>query len=128
AGGRSPSSAAGAVAVMVTGACGSGLVPGAGAVMVIGGVALTRSVIWAVDVRPTLSVTEAVIVCVPDESALVVIVPPVLSAPSRLDVQAIAVARLPSSASVAVATKVTAARGSALVAAGGAAMVTTGGV
>jgi len=92
------------------------------------GVALTRIVIWAVDVRPVLSVTVAVIVCVPDESPLVVIVPPVPSAPSRLEVQAIAEARLPSSASVAVAVKVTGARGSGLVPAGGAVMVTTGGV
>src|SRR5207302_7904245 len=95
---RSRSSWSGAVAVKVIGACGSGLVPGAGAVIVMRGVALTRIVIWAVDVRPVLSVTEAVIVCVPDESPLVVIVPPVPSAPSRLEVQAIAAARLPSSA------------------------------
>ena len=125
---RSPSSASRAVAVKVIGACGSGLVPGAGAVIVMRGVALTRIVIWAVDVRPVLSVTEAVMVCVPDESPLVVIVPPVPSAPSRLEVQVIAEARLPSSASVAVAVKVTAARGSGLVPAGGAVMVTTGGV
>ena len=64
----------------------------------------------------------------PDESPLVVIVPPVPSAPSRLEVQVIAEARLPSSASVAVAVKVTGARGSGLVPAGGAVMVTTGGV
>src|SRR2546426_4430527 len=124
---RSPSSASRAVAVKVIGACGSGLGPGAGAGIVTRGVALTRIVIWAVDVRPVLSVTAAVIVCVPDESPLVVIVPPLPSAPSRLEVQVIAEARLPSSASVAVAGKVTAAAGSGLVPAGGAVMVTTGG-
>src|SRR2546429_4132113 len=95
--------------------------------MVMGGVALTRIVIWAVEGRPVPSVTEAVIVCVPDESTLVVIVPPVPSAPSRLEVQVTVELRLPSSASVAVAVKVTGARGSGLVPAGGGGVVTAGG-
>ena len=58
--------------------------------------------------------------------ALTVTLPPVPSAPSRLDVQAIAGVRLPSSASLAVPVKVIAARGSNVDSEVGEKMVTVG--
>ena len=63
---------------------------------------------------------------VPVESALVVIVPPVPRTPSRLEVQAIAAVRLPSSRSLAVALRVTGAPGSKVAPAVGELMVTVG--
>src|SRR2546430_16362528 len=73
---------------------GSKVVP-AGAVIATTGVASTVMVIMVWAVLPPLSVTVAVIVCVPVESVLAVIVRPVPSAPSRLEGQGIAAGRAP---------------------------------
>src|SRR2546430_1028997 len=58
-------------------------------------------------VRPPLSLTLAVRVCTPAVSVERVRLPPVPSAPSRLEVQVMAAVRLPSSRSVALAVRVT---------------------
>jgi hypothetical protein len=64
--------------------------------------ATTLTVIWAVPVSPPLSVTEAVIVCVPTERLFVEKEPPVPMGPFKLDVQASEAVRLPSWVSLAV--------------------------
>src|SRR5436309_13592070 len=61
--------------------------------MVMAGVVLTVMVIVARLVLPPWSVADAVSTWVPVESALVVIVPPVPSVPSRLEVQAMPAVR-----------------------------------
>src|SRR5262245_3070964 len=58
----------------------------AGAVIVIAGVEFTTTVIDALPVLPPLSVTAAVMVCVPERSVLTGRDVPVPSRPSRLDV------------------------------------------
>ena len=98
----------------------------AGAVTVTAGVVLMVMVTVARPVLPPRSVAEAVSTCVPVESALVVIVPPVPSPPSRLEVQAIAAVRLPSSRSLAAALSVTGAPGSKVALAAGELMLTAG--
>src|SRR2546430_11251836 len=97
---------------------GSKVVP-AGAVIATTGVASTVMVIMVWAVLPPLSVTVAVMVCVPVESVLAVIVRPVPSAPSRLEGQAIVAGRAPSSGSLAEAPKVTGAPRSKVAAPGG---------
>ena len=86
---RSPSSGSLALPEKVTAVPVSSVVPSAGAVMETVGVALafTVTVIWSLPGRPRLSLTAAVIVWVPSESAEVVRPSPVPRAPSRLDVQ-----------------------------------------
>src|SRR2546429_2140622 len=76
--------------------------------------------------RPTASVTEAVMVCVPVERLLSAKLAPVPSEPSRLEVQWIAAPRSPSSASVAVAVEVIAAPGAKTEPAAGAVSVRGG--
>ena len=90
------------------------------------GVASTVMVIVVWAVLPALSVTVAVIVCVPVESVLAVIVRPVPSAPSRLEVQAIVAERSPSSVSLAEPAKVTGAPGSKVAPLAGAVISTAG--
>src|SRR5688572_14184814 len=68
--------------------------------------AFTVTTIVADACAPLASVTEAVMLCVPSESALVERDAPDPSPPSRLELQASADARSPSSASVAVAVNV----------------------
>jgi len=94
--------------------------------MVTAGVVLMVMMTEARPVLPPWSVAEAVSTWVPVESALVVIVPPVPRTPSRLEVQAIAAVRLPSSRSLAVALRVTGAPGSKVAPAVGELMVTVG--
>ena len=94
--------------------------------MVTAGVVLMVMMTEAWPVLPPWSVAEAVSTWVPVESALVVIVPPVPRTPSRLEVQAIAAVRLPSSRSLAVALRVTGAPGSKVAPAVGELMVTVG--
>src|SRR5439155_1555798 len=113
------------VPVKVTAAPGSNVVP-VGAVIATTGVALTVMVIMVWVVLPPLSVTVAVMVCVPVESALAVIVRPVPSAPSRLEVQAMVAERSPSSVSLAEPVKVTAAPGSNVAPVAGAVIRTAG--
>ena len=122
---RVPSSTSVAVPVKVTAAPGSNVVP-VGAVIATTGVALTVMVIMVWVVLPPLSVTVAVMVCVPVESALAVIVRPVPSAPSRLEVQAMVAERSPSSVSLAEPVKVTAAPGSNVAPVAGAVIMTAG--
>ena len=122
---RVPSSTSVAVPVKVTAAPGSNVVP-VGAVIATTGVALTVMVIMVWVVLPPLSVTVAVMVCVPVESALAVIVRPVPSAPSRLEVQAMVAERSPSSVSLAEPVKVTAAPGSNVAPVAGAVIRTAG--
>src|SRR5438552_19012911 len=74
--------------------------------MLTTGPPLTVIVIDALAVLWPLSATVAVMTCVPELRALVLIVPPVPSAPSRLEVQAMTGVRVPSSGSVAVAGRV----------------------
>src|SRR5439155_23247491 len=64
--------------------------------------------------------------CVPADSVLTVTLGPVPRRPSRLEVQMIAAARLPSSTSVAVAVKLAAAPGSKLAPVAGAVIATVG--
>src|SRR2546429_8236572 len=64
--------------------------------------------------------------CVPAESVLRVMLPPVPIAPSRLEVQATTGARLPSSGSLAVAVRVVAAPISRIAPLAGAGMATVG--
>src|SRR5205823_14246186 len=123
---RLPSSTSVAVAVKLAAAPGSKVVPVAGAVIATVGVALTAMVIVARPVLFALSVAAAVIVWMPVESVLTVIVAPVPSSPSRLEVQTIREVRVPSSASLAEPVKVMAAPGSNVVAVGGV-VATTGG-
>src|SRR2546430_16326927 len=68
--------------------------------MVTWGGAFTVMVTWAWPLLPSRSVARAVMVCVPALSVWV-IVPPVPSAPSRSEVQAVEVDTSPSSGSVA---------------------------
>src|SRR2546427_13187389 len=84
-------------------------------------------VIVARPVLFALSVAAAVIVWVPVESVLTVIVPPVPSTPSRLEVHVIREVMVPSSASLAEPVKVTAAPGSGVAPGAGALIVTAGG-
>src|SRR5207253_5819838 len=123
---RSPSSGSVAVAVRAIAAPGSKAVPAAGAVIVTVGVAFSVTVIEARPVLPPLSVADAVMTWVPAESVLRVMLPPVPIAPSRLEVQATAGARLPSSASPAVAVKVVAAPVSRFAPVAGAVIATVG--
>ena len=111
-GARLPSSRSLAVAVRVVAAPISRIEPLAGAVMATVGVALTTTEIATLALLPPLSVTEAMIAWVPELSVLVVMLPPVPRTPSRLEIHEMRAARLPSSASVAVAVKVTAVPGS----------------
>ena len=97
----SPSSVSVAPAVSVTGSSGANVAPLAGATSWTVGAALTTSVSVATALLPPRSVTEALIVCVPERSVETTEVP-VPSVPSRFDVQTIAVPRSPSSASSAV--------------------------
>src|SRR5207245_8908604 len=80
----------------------------------------------AVCVLPALCADDVVILVAP-ELSVVVMLAPVPSAPSRLEVQVIREARLPSSASFAVAVKVIAAPGSRVEPFAGAVMRTAGG-
>src|SRR5207253_2158516 len=123
---RSPSSVSLAEPAKVTGAPGSKVAPLAGAVIRTAGVLLTVMVIEARPVLPPLSVAAAVIVCVPLVRVLVVIVLPGPRMPSRLEAQASAAVRLPSSRSLAVALRVTGAPGSKVAPAVGELMVTIG--
>src|SRR5205823_14828841 len=124
---RWPSSKSAAVAVKVTAVPGRGLAPLAGAVMVTTGPPLTVIVIDARAVLWPLSATVAVMTCVPELRALVVIVPPVPSDPSRLEVQTMTGGRVPSSGSLAVARSVTGTAWPEWAWSAGAAMVTAGG-
>src|SRR2546422_403583 len=71
--------------------------------MLTTGPPLTVIVIDALAVLWPLSATEAVTTCVPELRLLVVIVPPVPSAPSRSEVQVVVLDTSPSSGSVAAA-------------------------
>ena len=86
---RLPSSRSSAVPTNVIVSPGTKLAPPAGAVTAIVGAAFTTTVRVAAATLPRPSVTVAVIVCVPEWSAEVPIVPPVPSGPSRLDLQTI---------------------------------------
>src|SRR5436309_12895032 len=77
--------------------------------------------------RRPLSVTVAVRVCTPAVSVERVRLPPVPSAPSRLEVQVMAAVRLPSSRSLALAVSVTGVPWTDRVPSAGAVIVTTGG-
>src|SRR5207237_1004111 len=77
------------------------------------GGALTMTVVVAVLVAPALSVTAAVIVCVPLDSPLVVREAPLPRAPSMLELHLLPAARFPSSESVADPVKVTGRSGAA---------------
>src|SRR6266511_2589772 len=90
------------------------------------GAALTVIETVAVEVLPPLSVTEAVIVCAPLVSELV-IEAPLPSAPSWLELHWMLDDRSPSSGSVAVPVNVTGRSGAEIVLSGGAEMLTTGG-
>src|SRR3990172_9436724 len=81
--------------------------PLAGPVMATVGAALTTTVMVALADLPPASVTEAVRVWVPELSVVTLRGVPVPRVPSRLDDQAMAAARLPSSGSLAVPVKVT---------------------
>src|SRR2546428_383736 len=124
---RLPSSGSVAVAVRAIAAPGSKAEPAAGAVIVTVGVAFIVMVIEARPVLPPLSVAAAVMTCVPDESVLRVMLPPVPIAPSRLEVQATTGARLPSSGSLAVAVRGVAAPISRIEPLAGAGMAAVGG-
>ena len=130
---RLPSCVSLAVPVKVTAVPSTTEVPLAGAVMlttgaVLLGVALVTVTVRVADpVRPPLSVTAAVIVCVPTDSVRDRL-PPVPNAPSRFDVQVSAVVRLPSCVSLAVPVKVTAVPSTTDVPLAGAVMLTTGAV
>src|SRR5436305_13868497 len=84
------------------------------------------TVIVARPVLPAVSVAEAAMMCVPAESVLTVMCALVPRKPSRLEVQVSAEARLPSSASVAVAVKVAGAPGSRVAPVAGAVIGTVG--
>src|SRR2546425_12966027 len=75
--------------------------------MLTTGPPFTVIVIDALAVLWPLSATEAVMTCVPELRLLVVIVPPVPSDPSRLEVQTMMGVRVPSSGALAVARSVT---------------------
>src|SRR3989442_1738392 len=106
---------------------GRGGVPGGGGVVVTAGRRETVIGRGAGAVRPPLSVTLAVRVCTPAVSVERVRLPPVPSAPSRLEVQVTAAVRLPSSRSVAVAERVTGVPWTDRAPSAGAVIVTTGG-
>jgi hypothetical protein len=128
---RFPSSRSFAVAVNVTAWPGVKTDRSAGALMVTVGGALTTIVIVRLALLPPLSVTVAVMVCVPECSVLVIDAP-VPSALSMLDVHTIVLLMLPSSRSLAVPVNVTTSAGAktapssgALIATAGAALTTT---
>src|SRR6266540_3155498 len=124
---RSPSSTSMALPVNGIGSPGENVAPVSGEVIVISGGALTTTVMVAVLVAPPPSVTDAVIVCVPLFSALVLIEGPSPSAPSMLELHWMPDDRSPSSGSVAVPVNVTGRSGAEIVLSGGAEMLTTGG-
>src|SRR6185503_5216918 len=77
--------------------------PFAGEAMLTSGGSLMTSVIASMALKLPLSVTEAVIVCAPGESAEVLMEPPVPTKPSRLESHSIAGERSPSCLSLATA-------------------------
>ncbi len=123
---RTPSSRSVALPVNGMASPGENVAPVSGDVMPMRGGALTTTVIFAVSVAPALSVTAAVIVCVPLDSPLVVSEAPLPRAPSMLELHWMPAARFPSSGSVADAVKVTGRSGANVVPSGGAVMLTTG--
>ena len=125
---RSPSSRSCATARSRTDSPGMNVAPSAGAVMAIDGSAFTTTVRITAATLPRLSVTDAVMVWVPDRSASVRIVPPWPSTPSRLEVQMIDQVRSPSSASSATAENVACTPGTSRVPSAGTMIVRTGGL
>src|SRR5262249_46487757 len=101
-------------------------VPLAGAVIDTVGRAFTMRVIAALVRLPPASVTEAVMVCVPERSVDTASGEPVPRVPSRFELQRIGEARLPCSASRAVPVKVTVAPGTTLAPFAGPVMVSDG--
>ena len=116
---RSPSSTSLAEASSRTVSPGTRTVPSVGATIRTRGGAFTTTVVRACAVFPPLSVTEAVIVWVPERSEVRTSLPPLPSGPSRLELQVIAEVRSPSSASLAIAARWTGSPGATSPSAGG---------
>src|SRR6266540_7433917 len=122
----SPSSRSSALAANWICSPGENTAPFTGDVMATPGGALTTTETDAVDVLPPVSVTDAVIVCVPLLSALVVTKGPEPRTPSMFELHWMPDDRSPSSRSVAVPVNVTGRSGAEIVPSGGAVMFTTG--
>ena len=128
---RSPSSTSVAEAARTTGRLASSAAPSAGAWTVmtgrtLGGRITTLRVASAASPPP--SRTRALMTCVPIRSALAVMLAPVPRSPSRLDVQWIALERMPSVTSVALPVKTSGVPWNTRVPSAGATIVTAGGV
>src|SRR5262245_15907760 len=124
-----PSKSSSAVPVRATGVATATDVPLVGAVIRTWGAAFglrTRTVICAEPVRPSLSVALAVITCVPTESLLTLSAAPLPRLPSRSELHWRRLARLPSSTSLAIPTKLIASPRKATAPAAGAVIVTVG--
>src|SRR5207244_5445915 len=123
-----PSSTSLAVAPSATASPGRNAAPSGGEAITSVGGAFTTTVTCRLAVLPPLSVTAAVTVWVPERSVETRSVGPGPRAPSRLELHRIAASRLPSSVSLALAGKMTAAPGTEAKPAAGEVIARTGGV